>query len=81
MVSHNCAYRYAHRSRITYWHCLGGGAPDTLNAEQIKVGEFSFGVGAIAFFIGFIFEDFLNWLKRTLVTTLENNGTGKIVMK
>ncbi len=58
-----------------------GGAPDTLNADQIKVGEFSFGVGAIAFFIGFIFEDFLNWLKRALVTTLENNGTGKIVMK
>ena len=52
-----------------------------MNAEQIKVGEFSFGVGAIAFFIGFIFEDFLNWLKRTLVTALENNGTGKIVMK
>ena len=37
---------------------------DAINATQIKIGEFSFVLGVLAFFFGFTFEACLDWLKR-----------------
>lgn len=39
---------------------------DAINATQIKVGEFSFVLGVLAFFFGFTFEACLDWLKRKI---------------
>ncbi|MCA3309851.1 MAG: hypothetical protein ING03_10450 [Roseomonas sp.] len=48
---------------------------DAINATQIKVGEFSFILGVLAFFFGFTFEACLDWLKRKIGELL--NGKPK----
>jgi uncharacterized membrane protein len=58
-----------------------GSGPDIVTASQIKFGDFSFGLGVVAFFIGFVFEDILNWLRRTLLTSLENITVVRIATK
>jgi hypothetical protein len=39
-----------------------GSAPDPVAIHQIKIGDFSFNLGVIAFFMGFVFQDVLDWL-------------------
>jgi len=39
-----------------------GSAPDPVTIHQIKIGDFSFNLGVIAFFMGFVFQDVLDWL-------------------
>jgi hypothetical protein len=39
-----------------------GSAPDSVAIHQIKIGDFSFNLGVIAFFMGFVFQDVLDWL-------------------
>jgi len=58
-----------------------GAGPDIVTASQIKFGDFSFSLGVVAFFIGFVFEDILNWLRRTLLTSLENITVVRIATK
>jgi hypothetical protein len=48
---------------------------DAINATQIKIGEFSFVLGVLAFFFGFTFEACLDWLKRNIGELL--NGKPK----
>jgi hypothetical protein len=58
-----------------------GTNPDIITANQIKFGDFSLSLAVVAFFVGFVFEDVLNWLRRALLSTLENNASTKIVVK
>lgn len=48
---------------------------DAINATQIKIGEFSFVLGVLAFFFGYTFEACLNWLKQKIGELL--NGKPK----
>ncbi len=48
---------------------------DAISATQIKIGEFSFVLGVLAFFFGFTFEACLDWLKRKIGELL--NGKPK----
>ena len=58
-----------------------GAGPDVISANQIKLGDFSLSLAVVAFFVGFVFEDVLNWLRRALLSTLENNVATKIIVK
>ena len=51
-----------------------GSGPDIITTNQIKLGDFSLSLGVIAFFMGFVFEDVLNWLRRALLAGLESNA-------
>jgi hypothetical protein len=48
---------------------------DAINAKELKIGEFSFVLGVLAFFFGFTFEACLDWLKRKIGELL--NGKPK----
>ena len=58
-----------------------GSGPDIINTNQIKLGDFSLSLGVIAFFMGFVFEDVLNWLRRALLAGLESNAVVRLNTK
>jgi hypothetical protein len=52
---------------------------DAINATQIKIGEFSFVLGVLAFFFGFTFEACLDWLKQKIgeILNVKSNNENK----
>jgi hypothetical protein len=58
-----------------------GSGPDIINTNLIKLGDFSLSLGVIAFFMGFVFEDVLNWLRRALLAGLESNAVVRLNTK
>ncbi|MCA3363145.1 MAG: hypothetical protein ING08_03035 [Roseomonas sp.] len=46
---------------------------DPVTIHQIKIGDFSFNLGVIAFFMGFVFQDVLDWLRQKIRKLLDED--------